>query len=316
MLCPICSAPARRFGRDRRGHQRFQCPACRRTFSDPNRPERDRRRLPADRAVFCLRLLLEGNSVRSTERLTGTHRDTILALLVEAGRDCQRLLETRLRRLTVADVEADEMWGFIGCKEKTRIRRGYGETFGDAYCYVAIERTNKLVVCWHLGKRCPEDTQVFIEKLWRATQEPYQLTTDGYTPYRVAVPNVFGRRLDFAQLVKVYGQPADDDHRYSPAEVVDIHAVVRTGRPDEDRICTSHVERSNLTMRMMIRRLTRLTNGFSKKWENHEAALGLFFAYYNYCRVHQTLRTTPAVAAGLETETWTVADLLEQAAAA
>jgi IS1 family transposase/transposase-like protein len=316
MLCPTCALPARRFGRDRHGRQRFQCSPCRRTFTEARDPADDGRRIPPDRAAFCLRLLLEGTSIRSVERLTGTHRDTIMSLLVTTGCQCQRFMEREHWRLRVEDVQADEVWGFVGCKEKTRERKGYAEEFGDAYCYIALERRTKLVITWHLGKRCPEDTLEIAEKLRRATRPDFQLTTDGYRPYRTAVPFVFGRRIDFAQLVKVYGQPEDDDHRYSPARVVDAYPVPVIGSPDPDRICTSHVERGNLSLRMTVRRMTRLTNAFSKKWENHEAALALYFAYYNYCRPHMTLtgeaaaKTTPAMASGLTSRVWRVEDLL------
>ncbi len=153
MLCPICLNTAHRFGRDRNGNQRFQCLACRRTFTDPNRPPEDRRRLPADRAVYCLCMLLEGVSVRSTERLTRVHRDTILRTMVEAGERCQRFLDHAIQGAPVDDVQADEVWAFIGCKEKTRERQNYAEWFGDAYCFTALERDTKLILTWHLGKR-------------------------------------------------------------------------------------------------------------------------------------------------------------------
>jgi IS1 family transposase len=267
-------------------------------------------------------MLLEGVSVRSIERLTGVHRDTILSLMVTTGCHCQRFLEAEIRQAPVNDVQADEIWAFVGCKERVRERSNYAEWFGDAYCFTALERDTKLVISWHLGKRTPDDTLLFAEKLYAATSGRFQLTTDGFTPYRRAIPLVFGHRLDFAQLVKVYAAPADDDHRYSPAVVVDARPIVRTGQPDEDRICTSHVERSNLTIRMTIRRLTRLTNAFSKKWENHEAALALFFAFYNFCRVHTTLteqtghKCTPAIAAGLTDHPWAIEELLERSARA
>jgi transposase-like protein/IS1 family transposase len=313
MLCPLCDGPTRRFGRNRNGSQRHRCDACRRTFTDEATRPTDRRRLAADKLVFCLRLLLEGNSVRSTERLTGVHRDTILDAVVDAGRHCAAFLERAMRGLTVADVQADEIWGFVGCKEKTRLNKGYGETFGDAYCYVALERGTKLVFAYHVGKRSPASTLRFMDKVRYATNGRFQITTDGYAPYQAVIPEVL-RDSDFAVLVKVYA--TKDDHRYSPGEVTGTVRSTVWGEPDENRICTSHVERQNLSMRMTIRRLTRLTNAHSKKWENHEAALALYFAYYNFCRVHATLKTTPAVAAGLTLQTWGVAELLQEVARA
>ncbi len=318
MFCPTCAAPARRFGRDRHGRQRFQCPTCRRTFSDPNRPERDRRRVPADRAVFCLRLLLEGNSVRAVERLTRTHRDTILSLLVEAGEDCQRYLES-LRNLPAADVQADELWAFCGMKEKTRQRLGRGPEFGDVWCFLAVERESKLVLAHHVGKRTPDDAMLFTEKLRRATRPArFQLSTDGFTPYPATVADVFGPNVDYGQIVKVFGPTAEQGTagRYSPGQIRAVDRWPVMGNPDPDRICTSHCERQNKTLRMQIRRYTRLTDGHSKKWRNHEAAVALFIAYFNYCRIHSTLKTTPAIAAGLTDRVWSVQDLLLEAAAA
>jgi IS1 family transposase len=225
-----------------------------------------------------------------------------------------------LRKVHVEDVQADEIWGFVNCKERTRERRNFGQDRGDAYAFTAIERTTKLILTWHLGKRCPEDTRAFAVKLRDATDGRFQLTTDGYRPYLTAIPNTFGNGVDYATLVKVYGNPTEEDRRrYSPGKVIDVIATEQIGNPDPALICTSHVERSNLTLRMQIRRLTRLTNGFSKKWENHEAALGLFFAYYNFCRPHMTLnerfsyKCTPAMASGLTTYVWSAQELLANA---
>jgi transposase-like protein len=258
MLCPFCGDPTRRFGRNRNGSQRYRCNACNRTFTDEATRPADRRRLAQDKLILALRHLLEGSSVRSTERLVGVHRDTILNAMVEAGEKCAGFLDRTVRTLHVEDVQADEIWGFVGCKEKTRERRGYGEEMGDAWCFVAIERTNKMVLAWHLGKRTPVDTLYFSAKLGAATSGRFQLTTDGFRPYLTAVPMVFDSRIDYAQLVKVYATPSQEggQARYSPGEVIDAYPVICIGNPDEARICTSHAERANLTMRMTIRRLT------------------------------------------------------------
>jgi IS1 family transposase/transposase-like protein len=318
MLCLVCSRPARRFGRNRNGSQRWHCVECNRTFTVG--AERDGRRVPEERAVLCLKMLFEGNSVRSIERMTGTHRDTILDAMVTLGKACKRFLETTISGVHVVNVQADEIWGYVHMKEKARLRRHYPEDgCGDAYCYTAIERTTKLLIAWHLGKRCEGDTWEFAHKLRRATVGDFQLTTDGFHPYRSAVPGAFGPSLDFAVLIKDYHAAPEEARRYSPPEVVRVTVRIQTGNPDENQICTSHVERHNLTIRMQIRRMTRLTNAFSKKWENHEAALALFFAYYNFCRPHMTLtaeaghKTTPAMAAGLTDRVWTVAELLGRA---
>lgn len=202
MQCLQCGTVCRRFGRDRHGRQRFQCPECRRTITERNGSSEDGRRLPRDRAEFVLRLLLEGMSVRSTMRLTGVEKRTILRLLVETGESCRRFLDREIHRIEVEDVQCDEIWGFVGCKEKTRQRNNYAEMFGDAYCFTAIERTTKVVLAWHLGKRSAEDTEDFADKLYSATRGRFQLTTDGYTPYRSVMPSTCGWRVDFAQLIK------------------------------------------------------------------------------------------------------------------
>ena len=313
MLCPLCQSPCRRFGFNRNGSQRHRCDACRHTVTDSSTQPRDGRRLSEDKEIMALRHLLEGNSVRSTERLLEIHRDTILDAMVRAGEDCQRLLDALLCGLPVSDVQSDEIWGFVGCKEKTRVRKNYSEDVGDAYCFTAIERHTKLFLAWHLGKRCTEDCRTFAHKLKRATSGRFQLSTDGYGPYQTHVPVVFGADVDFEILVKVYGIPEGAERRYTPSEIIGADAAAFHGRPNVDKICTSHVERSNLTIRMTIRRLTRLTNAHSKKWENHEAALALFFAYYNFCRVHSTIKQTPAMAAGLADYVWSVRELLEKA---
>lgn len=320
MLCPACNSDqSRKFGKDRNGNQRYQCQECRRTFSDiPPRPL-DEMRLPIDRALFCLQLLTEGNSIRATTRISGVAKNTVIALLVCVGERCEQFLRERLKSIPASDVQADEIWGFVGMKQKTKERNEIDDpTLGDAYTFVAIERNSKLVLAWFLGKRDQCSTREFMADVERSTRGRIQLSTDGFTPYPQAVRTAFaGREVDHGSIVKVYATSADE-HRYSPGEVSGTVKAVCCGNPDEDKICTSHVERHNLSMRMQNRRLTRLTNAFSKKWSNHEAALGLYFAVYNFCRPHGTLtknadgrRTTPAMAAGLTDHPWTLAELLD-----
>jgi IS1 family transposase len=267
------------------------------------------------RAVLCLRLLFEGNSIRSTERITRLSRNAILRLLTTIGHRAVRYWQTKMQNLPATDVEVDEIWGFIGCKEKTRQRKQYGEAYGDAYCFTAIERTTKLMLAWYLGKRTPSSTFVFAELLRSAVTGRCQLTSDGYNPYTTIIPAAFGGQVDFAQLIKIYGaQPDGPGTRYSPAAILDVRMHSVCGYPDASLVCTSHIERSNLSIRMAVRRMTRLTNAFSKKWANHQYHLALYFLYYNFCRVHMTLKTTPAVAAGLTNEKWTVEKLLDELA--
>lgn len=191
---------------------------------------------PSEKASLILKMLCEGMSVRSVERLTGVHRDTILKLLVIAGERCERLLEERIRQIAVRDVQCDEIWGYVGCKEANNINDD--PLRGDAYCFVAQERNTKLVISWHLGRRTAGDAVLFTEKINEATRGQFQITTDGFSAYRDAVDYSLGTRVDFAQLIKVYASPRDGEQRYSPAEVVDAVPVPRIGRPDIDKIST------------------------------------------------------------------------------
>jgi IS1 family transposase/transposase-like protein len=312
MTCENCRVDCKKFGRDRKGHQRFRCRQCLKTFTEPHNGHFFSMYTPSEKAILILKLFVEGVSVRSIERLTGVHRDTILNLLVLSGAQCERLLEDRVRQIPVRDVECDEIWGFVGCKEKRNV--GSDPLLGDAYCFVAVERNTKLVLTWHLGRRTARDTVAFTEKLNEATAGEFQITTDGFAAYRDAVGYSLGIRVDFAQLIKVYAAAPEGERRYSPAEVVSTEVVPVSGSPDPNKICTSHVERQNLSIRMGMRRMTRLTNAFSKKWENLKAAYALWFAFYNFCRVHQTLRVTPAMEAGITDHIWNIPELLGTAA--
>jgi transposase-like protein/IS1 family transposase len=310
MTCHNCQTACKRFGKHRNGLQRFRCRQCKKTFTEDHEKPLDEMRLPIDRAVNILQLLLEGMSIRSVERVTNIHRDTILKLLVLAGERCEALMLAKCQNLPVKDVEVDEIWGYVGKKEGHKSDDD-GEEIGDAYMFIGMEASTKLILAYHLGKRTARATDTFIGKLAYATsRDRYQLTSDGFKPYVSAVKLILRDRVDFAQLVKVYGAPRDGEQRYSPAEVVDSVPCEIMGRPVRDRICTSHIERQNLSVRMGMRRMTRLTNGFSKKWENLEAAYALWFAYYNFCRKHQTLRITPAMEQGLTDHQWTVGELV------
>jgi len=250
-------------------------------------------------------------------RLTGVNRNTILDLLALIGEHCKSLLAGRIKSVPVVDVQADEVWGFVKMKEKMRSRtQSEADGVGDAYCFIGMERGTKLILAWHLGRRTSEDAEEFVAKLAEATTGNFQITTDGFEQYKTAIPNAMSG-ADFVQPVK-YNATKDDAHRYSPGEVTGTTKVPCCGNPDIDRVLTSHVERQNLTVRMQNRRMTRLTNAFSKMWENHSAALALLFAYYNFCRPHQTLtalrkrKQTPAMEAGLEDHVWTLQELVER----
>jgi transposase-like protein/IS1 family transposase len=312
MTCHNCNSNCKKFGKHRNGLQRYRCGQCSKTFTEDHATPLGSMYTPLEKAAKAIELLVEGCSVSTVERFTGIHHTTILSLLVLVGDKCERLLESRIRDLPVSDVQCDEIWGYVGCKEKNNVN---GDPLrGDAYCFVAIERNTKVVLTWHLGRRSARDTFAFTEKINEATRGHFQITTDGFKPYVEAVHTSLGTRVDFAQLIKVYAAPRDGEIRYSPAEVVDAVPVPQWGEPELNRICTSHVERQNLSIRMGMRRMTRLTNAFSKKWHNLKAAYAVWFAFYNFCRVHKTLRVTPAMEAGITDHAWTISELLEATA--
>jgi IS1 family transposase len=275
-------------------------------------------RLPVEKAELALHLLTEGSSVRTVERVTGIEKKTILRLLVQIGEGCERFLSEVVHNVEVNDVESDEIWGYVRCKEGTKTRKNIQDPeAGDAYCFIGLDRQSKLVLAWHLGRRNSWDTHDFMEKLSAATAGKFQLTTDGFNAYPDAVEYNFGSRVDYAQLVKEFGQEGGEEaRRYAPPRLIGAEKITVSGEPEEDRICTSHVERHNWTLRGHLRRMTRLSNGFSRKRANLRAALALFFAYYNFCKMHKSIRMTPAMRAGITRKIWTVADLVKAAQAA
>ena len=282
------------------------------TYAEPHEKPLEGMTTPQDKALLALRLLVEGNSVRSIERTTELHRDTILRLLVLVGEKCEKIMGRLIVNVPVTDVQCDEIWGYVYKKEAHKLpMEANDEGMGDAYCFVAIERNSKLVLNFALGRRSQATTDAFIEGL-RAPTAPqrFQISTDGFQPYKSAITTTLSDRCDFAQVIKVYTEDPEGERRYSPADVSRTEKIPIMGNPDPAKMCTSHVERQNLTIRMQIRRLTRLTNAFSKKWENLWAAYCLHFAWYNFVRVHQTLRVTPAMEAGITAKVWTLADLL------
>lgn len=312
MTCHNCQSLCMKWGKANQ-IQRYRCKQCRKTFSEEQSNPLGDMRISMEKAELALQLLLEGNSIRSTTRITGLHQVTILNLLVMVGDRCEKLMRRKIKGVAVRDVEADEIWGFVGCKNRHKLHKGITDPkVGDAYTWVGIERNTKLVLAWHLGQRDMTDCEAFTEKLHEATSGHFQLTTDGYRPYENAVSYSLGTRVDYAMLIKVYGQDRDPEaeHKYSPPEVIETIIKPMIGYPDPRRICTSIVERNNLSMRTSIRRLTRLTNAFSKKWENLRAMLALYFAYYNFCRIHSSIRCTPAMESGITQHVWTLRELL------
>jgi len=268
--------------------------------------------LPAEKKLAAVSALAEGNSIRSIERMTGVHRDTIMRLGVRVGEGCTAIMDEKMRGLNCKHVEVDEIWGFIGAKRKNAERAG---CYGDVWTFIALDADTKLIPSFVVGKRDSYHAKMFIEDLANRLQTRVQLSSDGLSAYMDAVDRGFGANVDYGQIVKTYdvvdltGTAAG---RYSPAEVVKAEKTIVSGMPDVTRICTSHVEKQNHTLRMHCRRLTRLTNAFSKKLENFKAAVALNFAYYNFVKTHGALRCTPAMAAGVEQSQWTVAELIER----
>lgn len=319
MVCHLCqAAAAKKFGKTRQGHQRYRCRTCRKTFSERPECPLGAMRIPIDRAILCLTLLCEGSSVRAVERITGTEKKTILRLLVQVGEGCERLLAEKVRGVAVADVQCDELWSYVTMKEGTKARKNSADPdAGDAYCFVGLERTSKLVLAFHLGRRNSWDAHDFAEKLSKATAGRFQLSTDGWNAYPAAVEFNLGARVDYAMLVKEYATAGGEEaRRYAPPRLIGSERIKVSGEPEGRRICTSHVERVNWTMRGHLRRLTRLSNGFSRKRENLRAALALFFAYYNLVKFHRSICMTPAMKAGVALKPWSVGELVVAAMAA
>ncbi len=258
--------------------------------------------------------LTEGNSIRSIERMTGVHRDTIMRLGVRVGNGCAAVMDSTMRNLECKLIQMDEIWGFVGMKNRTATQADRRAGLGDAWTFVAIDAESRMVPAYLVGKRDGYHADAFVADLASRLSEHVQLSSDGLAAYVDAVERGFGANVDYGQVVKIYGA-ADiaDQRRYSPAQLVEVRKLSVSGNPITDLISTSYVERQNLTMRMHMRRLTRLTNAFSKKIENFKAAVSLHFGYYNFVRVHKSLRCTPAMAGGVTDHIWTVPELMEAA---
>ena len=267
-------------------------------------------RLSTEKRAQILGCLVEGMSIRAAVRATGAAKNTVSKLLVDVGKACGEYLDTLMQDLPCQRIEADEIWSYCYAKQKN-IPEEFQDTpgYGDVWTWVAIDADTKLVPRWLVGERTYEDAEFFIRDVASRLAHRVQLTTDGLHMYLRAVQYAFGSDIDFAQLRKIYGSPREGQARYSPAVRLGTERLVRSGDPDRRKISTSYVERQNLTMRMGMRRFTRLTNAFSKKVENLAAAVALHFAHYNLCRVHQTLKETPAMAAGFTDHAWTLTEL-------
>jgi IS1 family transposase len=265
-------------------------------------------KLTTEERAKVVRCLIDGCPMRATARIAGVARNTIDKLLVELGAACSKFQDIILRNLSCRRIRVDEIWAFRYCKQKQVTREMDGLFVGDAWTWAAIDADTKLVPCWTVGKRTPETAEVFVSDMASRLADRVQLTSDGLTMYMTAIVKAFGEDVDYAKLVKHYGNEPDGQKRHSPALCTDCDKIGVIGDPNPKNISASCIERQNLAMRMG--RLTRLTNAFSKKIENHAAAISLHMMYYNFGRVHQALQTTPAVAAGLADHVWSVEEIV------
>lgn len=314
MTCARCKHEnVKRFGTyGKEKIQRYRCKACSATFTAPRpRPLGDHR-LPFDKAAQIVSLLMEGTSIRAVARLTGVHKRTIMALLVTVGKGCQGILDRYVVGLKPRYVQGDELWTLVHTKQG-HLKPDDPAEWGDAYTWIALDSESKLIISHLVGKRDAACANAFVgdfalrlQPMWRC-----QFTSDGFRPYVDAVEHWFGCDIDFAQLIKIYGKPDNSGPDwYGPPKVIETVPTPVSGNPELDRISTSHVERVNLSVRTCLRRFTRLSLGFSKKLANLRATVALFVCWYDFCRVHGTLRVTPAMESGLTDHIWTVEEML------
>jgi IS1 family transposase len=267
--------------------------------------------LDATQRCAVIAALVEGNSIRSVERMTGIHRDTIMRFMVRVGNGCADLMDREMRNLNCQRLQLDELWAFVGMKQKRASQLADRGEFGDAYTFVALDADTKLVPCFHVGRRTWNDTSIFIDDLRSRVVNRPQISTDAFRPYYGAIRRAWDSNVDYAQIIKVFASELNTGRgRYSPPQMVNSEREVLIGSPDEDFISTSYVERQNLSVRMECKRFARLTLAFSKKLANLKASVALHYAHYNFVRVHRTLRCTPAMAAGVTDRLWSVGELI------
>ncbi len=314
MIASNCShTETQKYGKTKSGAARLRCKLCGKTFTESTNLLGGMR-IGLDRAEQLIGMLCEGMSVSAVARLTDTDPHTIIDLMMMVGERCEAYMQENIRGVHVDDVQCDEIWQYVYCKQATATQKKIVGGCGDSWCWTAIERHTKLLVTWHHGRRTMEDSGSFMRKLAVATAGRFHLSTDGYATYEPTVAWHLGQRVDYGQIIKVFGGTSKDEQRkYSPAKIIGTKRSTVLGRPNRDQICTSHSERMNGSIRNFVKRMGRLTYCFSKRWDNHRAALGLFFAQYNYCRKHRSLRgQTPAMAHGLTTEVWTIGKLIRE----
>lgn len=271
-------------------------------------------RLSIEKRTQIISLLVEGNSLRATSRIADISINTVTKLLVSVGKACQKFHDESVKNVRAKKVQCDEIWSFVYAKEKNKPDNVEGA--GDVWTWTAIDSDSKLIISWLVGERDAYTANIFMNDVASRLATRIQLTTDGLKAYLEVVADAFGSRIDFAQLIKIYGNesaPTSNEKKYSPAECTGMKVNLVSGNPDPDFVSTSHVERQNLTMRMHMRRFTRLTNAFSKKLENHCHAIALHFVYYNFVKIHKTLRVPPAMEAGLIKNLMSIEDIVRLA---
>jgi len=298
-------------GKTPKGAIRYRCCLCGKSWTDETQ-QLDGMRIGLDKAARIVEMLCEGTSVSATARMMKTSKRVVLDVLVIFGERCQEFTEAKIQDVFVGDVQVDELWSFVLCKNATAKREKMVGGCGDNYCFTAIDRATKLLVTWHMGRRTEIHTDTFIRKLEAATHG--HISSDGWKSYPQTIKRHLGNRVDHGVMNKVYGRSINyPKSAYSPARIIGAYKTPMHGDVyQQDRICTSHMERMNGSIRTFNKRMARLTYCFSKKWANHRAALALMFAHYNFCRAHRSLKgLTPAMAHGLATAKWTVRELLE-----
>jgi transposase-like protein/IS1 family transposase len=311
VVCHNCKHECKKFG-FHHGFQRYRCRDCGRTFSDiPERPL-DSLRIPQDKAVQIIHMLVEGVGIRAIERLAHVHRDTVLNVLEVAGRKCARVMDEQVRNVPFEFVQVDELFAFVHCKEKNNTE--HNRAYGDQYTYLGVDAKTKFIINFAVGKRDAVTTQEYIQDLRKRVKAPFQLTTDGFKSYPAEVYYAFLEEIHYAQLIKEYSGPEEGiiaERRYSPPECIGARTKIICGTPSPDQISTSYVERTNLSVRLFNRRFTRLTLGYSKKLANLKHSVALLVAHFNFCRKHSAHGMTPAMAAGLADHVWTIEELLK-----
>jgi IS1 family transposase len=268
-------------------------------------------KLTTEKRAAVVSCLVEGNSIRATVRMTGVAKNTVVKLLCDLGRACSEYQDKTFRNLPCKRIQCDEIWSFVYAKGKNCPTEQRAKGGGDAWTWVALDPDSKLVPCWFIGPRHAGAAYHFMSDLKERLSNRVQLTTDGHYAYLIAVKRSFQTDIDFATLIKIYGDaPREWQARYSPGQCMGTRRAIISGTPDRDHVSTSYVERQNLTMRMSMRRFTRLTNAFSKKFENLEHAVALHYMHYNFCRIHKSLRVTPAMEAGISDHVWSLEEVI------